>query len=90
MNTTKKDTMNITVENAMFIVKNGNKRVDQKTGELIGYDLNAFYRFREAFICKDAVSGYMVMDTRGGLSDGVVYKYYNCNETARKILNFDI
>ena len=82
--------MKITAENAKFIVENGTQRINDKTGELIGYDLKAFFRFREVFICKDAVSGYMLMDTRGTLSDGVIYKYYECDDEARNILKLDI
>ena len=82
-----KNQIEITAENAKFIVENGTKRIDPKTGELIGYDLKAYYRFREVFICKDAVSGYMLMDTKGTLSDSVVYKYYECSDEARNILN---
>lgn len=81
--------MVITAENAKFIVENGTKRIDPKTGELIGYDLKAFFRFREVFVCKDAVSGYMLMDTKGTLSDSVIYKYYECSDEARNILELN-
>lgn len=83
------NTMEVTVQNAKFIVANGTKRIDPKTGKLIGYDLPAFYRFRQVFICKDAVSGYMLINTSGTLSDGVIYKDYKCSEEARSILKLD-
>lgn len=86
---TAKNKMEITAQNAKFIVENGTKRIDPKTGELIGYDLPAFFRFREVFICKDAVSGFMLMDTKGTLSDHVIYKYYTPTEEARDILKLD-
>ena len=79
--------MKVTTANAKFIVKNGTKRINQTTKELIGYDLPVFYRFRNVFICKDAVSGYMVINSNGDLSDGVIYKDFDCCESARKVLN---
>lgn len=81
--------MVITAENAKFIVENGIKRINPKNGELIGYDLKVFFRFREVFICKDAVSGYMLMDTKGTLSNSVIYKYYECSDEVRNILDLD-
>lgn len=86
----KTQKMKITIKSAKFIVTNATKRIDVKTGELLGYDMNAFFRFRNVFICKDAVSGYMVVDSCGKLTDSVIYKYYECSDTARRILALDI
>ena len=81
--------MKITVANAKSIVKRATKRIDTKTNKLVGYDLDAFYRFRNVFICKDAVSGNMLMDSKGTISEDVKYYEYEASETALKILGLN-